>query len=171
MYFVVYSDIQIRLHSGKVITREYSSIDFFTLVKEHLSEDGVMVVNMNMHGSKDGNINQYLADTIGQVFQTEYTVDVAGSTNRELFASDNEDILDILASNTEQLNNNELQAMMSKVAAESSRYVKSDYVLTDDQAPVELLGMQMIDELIKDEVAYYKDIYEKDGISGVLEVF
>ena len=124
-----------------------------------------------MHGSKDGNINQYLADTIGQVFQTEYTVDVAGSTNRELFASDNEDILDILASNTEQLNNNELQAMMSKVAAESSRYVKGDYVLTDDQAPVELLGMQMIDELIKDEVAYYKDIYEKDGISGVLEVF
>ena len=77
-----------------------------------------MVVNMNMHGSKDGNINQYLADTIGQVFQTEYTVDVAGSTNRELFASDNEDILDILASNTEQLNNNELQAMMSKVATD-----------------------------------------------------
>ena len=124
-----------------------------------------------MHGSKDGNINQYLADTIGQVFQTEYTVDVTGSTNRELFASDNEDILDILASNTEQLNNNELQAMMSKVAAESSRYVKGDYVLTDDQALVKLLGMQVIDELIKDEVAYYKDIYEKDGISGVLEVF
>ena len=166
-----YDVIMVDAYQDITIPFQMSSIEFFTLVKEHLSEDGVMVVNMNMHGSKDGNINQYLADTIGQVFQTEYTVDVAGSTNRELFASDNEDILDILASNTEQLENSELQAMMSKVAADSSRYVKGDYVLTDDQAPVELLGMQVIDELIKDEVAYYKDIYEKDGISGVLEAF
>ena len=40
----------------------------FTLVKEHLEEDGVMVVNMNMRGSEEGNINQYLADTISNVF-------------------------------------------------------------------------------------------------------
>ena len=44
-----------------------------------------MVVNMNMRGSGDGNINQYLSDTIGQVFDAEYTVDVANTTNRELF--------------------------------------------------------------------------------------
>ena len=41
--------------------------------------------------------------------------------------------------------------------------------MTDDKAPVELLGMRVIDELIRDEVAYYKDIYERQGISGVLE--
>lgn len=44
---------------------------------------------MNMRGQKEGNINEYLADTIAQVFSDVYTVDVAGSTNRELFASDN----------------------------------------------------------------------------------
>lgn len=65
----------------------------FTLVKEHLEEDGVMVVNMNMRGSEEGNINQYLADTISNVFSEVYTVDVADSTNRELFASNNADMM------------------------------------------------------------------------------
>lgn len=65
----------------------------FTLVREHLEEDGVMVVNMNMRGSEEGNINQYLADTISNVFSEVYTVDVAGSTNRELFASNNADMM------------------------------------------------------------------------------
>lgn len=41
--------------------------------------------------------------------------------------------------------------------------------MTDDKAPVELLGMQVIDQLIREEVAYYKNIYEKDGIQGLLE--
>lgn len=40
--------------------------------------------------------------------------------------------------------------------------------MTDDQAPVELLGMQVIDELIQEELAYYKNIYEREGISGLL---
>jgi hypothetical protein len=42
--------------------------------------------------------------------------------------------------------------------------------MTDDNAPVELLGMQVIDELIQDEVSYYKNIYDENGISGVFEM-
>jgi hypothetical protein len=30
--------------------------------------------------------------------------------------------------------------------------------------------MQVIDELIQDEVAYYKEIYDENGISGVLDM-
>ena len=52
--------------------------------------------------------------------------------------------------------------------ANSTEYVSGDYILTDDKAPVELLGMQVIDELIKDEVAYYKGIYDREGIRGLL---
>jgi hypothetical protein len=36
---------------------------------------------------------------------------------------------------------------------------------------VELLGMQVIDDLIRDEVAYYKTIYERDGLQGVIGAF
>ena len=41
--------------------------------------------------------------------------------------------------------------------------------MTDDKAPVELLGMRVIDELIRTEVAYYKSVYEEQGIWGVID--
>ena len=43
-------------------------------------------------------------------------------------------------------------------------------IMTDDKAPVELLGMQIIDEIIVDEVNYYKRIYKDKGLSGLLEL-
>ena len=43
--------------------------------------------------------------------------------------------------------------------------------MSDDKAPVELLGMRVIDHLIRDEVRYYKKIYQKEGLDGVLQLF
>ncbi len=67
-----YDVIMVDAYQDITIPFQMSSVEFFTLVKDHLNEDGVMVVNMNMRGSGDGNINQYLSDTIGQVFDAEY---------------------------------------------------------------------------------------------------
>ncbi len=41
--------------------------------------------------------------------------------------------------------------------------------MTDDKAPVELLGMRVIDAIIKDEVDFYKDVYEREGLQGLLD--
>ena len=163
-----YDVIMVDAYQDITIPFQMSSTEFFTLVKQHLNDGGVMVVNMNMRGSKEGNINQYLSDTIGSVFNTVYTVDVAGSTNRELFASDNANIINALTEHAGKMENAEFQNMMNVVAANSTEYVSGDYILTDDKAPVELLGMQVIDELIKDEAAYYKEIYAREGIRGLL---
>ena len=59
--------------------------------------------------------------------------------------------------------------MMVRVRENLIPYEKGDYLLTDDKAPVELLGMQVIDDLIGDEVQYYKGIYEEEGIRGVID--
>jgi hypothetical protein len=147
-----------------------SSVEFFTLVKDHLTEDGVMVVNMNMRGSDKGSINDYLTDTIAAVFDTVYTADVSGSTNRELFASENTDILATFQENRLKIANQNLLQMMELVANGLTKYEAGNYLMTDDKAPVELLGMQVIDELIQDEVAYYRNIYDENGISGVIEM-
>ena len=48
-------------------------------------------------------------------------------------------------------------------------YASGSYIMTDDKAPVELLGMKVIDELISDEVSYYRSIYESGGIKALLE--
>ena len=63
-----------------------------------------------------------------------------------------------------------MTAMMERVQCNLTAYEAGNYIMTDDKAPVELLGMRVIDELIRDEVAYYKDIYEQQGLQGVLEV-
>lgn len=164
-----YDVIMVDAYQDITIPFQMSSVEFFTMVKDHLKDGGVMVVNMNMHGNKEGDINQYLADTIANVFDNVYTVDVAGSTNRELFASQHSDMIEVLSDHVENLSDAGLQNMMQRVADNSSAYVTGDYLMTDDKAPVELLGMQVIDQLIQEEVAYYKDIYEEQGISGLME--
>ena len=164
-----YDVIMVDAYQDITIPFQMSSKEFFELVKSHLKDDGVMVVNMNMRGMKEGNINQYLSDTIGSVFDTAVTVDVAGSSNRELFASDDSDIVKNLTKHTGELTNANLKNMMQEVTSNLTEYQKGNYILTDDQAPVELLGMQVIDELIKDEVQYYKDIYKEQGIKGLIE--
>ena len=44
-------------------------------------------------------------------------------------------------------------------------------ILTDDQAPVELLGMRMIDGIIAQELGYYKEVFARDGLQGILDDF
>ena len=172
-----YDVIMVDAYQDITIPFQMSSVEFFTLVKEHLTKDGVMVVNMNMRGQEEGNINQYLSDTIAEVFGNVYTVDVAGGTNRELFASDSGEVLARADRNIESLKTKaaggeereeELADMMVRVRENLIPYEKGDYLLTDDKAPVELLGMRVIDDLIGDEVQYYKGIYEEEGIEGLL---
>ena len=164
-----YDVIMVDAYQDITIPFQMSSVEFFTMVKEHLNENGVMVVNMNMRGSGEGNINQYLSDTIASVFGTVCMADVDGSTNRELFASDNAAMLEVLEANTETLDNPELKSMMTTVADNSYKYEGGTYLMTDDKAPVELLGMRVIDQVIQEEVAYYKDIYQEKGIRGLLD--
>ncbi|MCM1500156.1 MAG: fused MFS/spermidine synthase [Clostridium sp.] len=164
-----YDVIMVDAYQDITIPFQMSSVEFFTLVKAHLNEGGVMVVNMNMRGATEGNINQYLADTISTVFKSVYTADVAGSTNRELFASDSEKMLEVMQDNLERRQSDELTLMMNKVADRLTVYEPGQYLMTDDKAPVELLGMRVIDDLIQEEVKYYKEIYEKEGLQGLLD--
>ena len=163
-----YDVIMVDAYQDITIPFQMSSVEFFTLVSEHLTEDGVMVVNMNMRGQQEGNINQYLADTISSVFDEVYTVDVIGSTNRELFASNSADMLSVMQSNVAKSEYRELVERILSVGDRLVAYEAGTYRMTDDKAPVELLGMQVIDDLIKDEVRFYKDIYEREGIRGLL---
>ena len=166
-----YDVIMVDAYQDITIPFQMSSVEFFTMVKEHLTEDGIMVVNMNMHTEEEGNINDYLSDTIASVFPQVYTADVPNTTNRELFAGTGSDPSKELKEAVGQIRDSQLKAMMTEVSAGLTRYEKGPYLLTDDQAPVELLGMQVIDSLIQDEVTYYKDIFQREGIQGLLNSF
>lgn len=163
-----YDVIMVDAYQDITIPFQMSSIEFFTLVKEHLNEDGVMVVNMNMHDSSVSSINAYLADTIAAVFPNVYTVDVPGTTNRELFASCHADMPALLSENGAVVTDDALRALMEEVGGRLVCYEAGEHLLTDDKAPVELLGMEVIDSLIQNELGYYKERFRQDGISGIL---
>lgn len=163
-----YDVIMVDAYQDITIPFQMSSIEFFTLVKDHLKDDGIMVVNMNMRGTMAGDINQYLADTISAVFGEVYTADVPRSTNRELFASAKGDMMDCFDRNVGLEEDTELAALMNRVSAGLTQYNAGDLVMTDDKAPVELLGMKVIDEMIKTEVMYYRSILEEGGIEALL---
>ena len=204
-----YDVIMVDAYQDITIPFQMSSAEFFSMIRDHLKEGGVMVVNMNMKGSGEGAINEYLSDTIDSVFKDVYTVDVPGATNRELFASDSGEMIERLSQQIEELDiyvstgeiqgdvnesagaaenvpsdteksagadsqrveqrNRELLSLMKQVENGLTLYRGGDCILTDDKAPVELLGMKVIDELIAEEVAYYRSIYEEEGLSGLLD--
>ncbi len=165
-----YDIIMVDAYQDITIPFQMSSVEFFTLVSDHLTEDGVMVVNLNMKSDVEGNINDYLCDTIASAFSEVYVVDVAGYSNRELFASNNPEMLDEFQRSVDLEEDAGLLRMMDRVSNLLKEYEAGDYLMTDDKAPVELLGMRVIDKLIEGEVSYYKKIYEEKGLEGLLEL-
>ncbi len=162
-----YDIIMVDAYQDITIPFQMSSEEFFELVRSHLKDGGIMVVNMNMHSEEEGNINQYLCDTIAGVFDEVYTVDVPGYTNRELFAGSG-NIMEKLKNGTGEIKDKPLHDLLVSAGADMTEYEGGDHILTDDRAPVELLGMHEIDGLIQGEVGNYKELFRKNGIKGIL---
>ena len=162
-----YDVIMVDAYQDITIPFQMSSVEFFTLVRQHLTPGGVMVVNTNMRSDAPGSINEYLADTIASVFPRVFTADVADNTNREIFAGDG-DLSAALASRLPGIGDGTLRRMMETVSAVLTPYTGGGRLLTDDRAPVELLGMRIIDGLIQDELGYYRALYREKGLQGLL---
>ncbi|MCR4909526.1 MAG: fused MFS/spermidine synthase [Lachnospiraceae bacterium] len=163
-----YDVIFVDAYQDITIPFQMSSKEFFTLVHDHLKDDGVMAVNICMRSDEEGNINEYLADTISSVFSEVAMVDVKGTTNRELFATDDTGLNARLLKGIEGIDHERLCALMTDVEANLKPYEAGNRVFTDDKAPVELLGMQVIDSLIQGELGHYKELYKEGGFKAIL---
>ncbi len=165
-----YDVILVDAYQDITIPFQMSTVEFFSLVKSHLTPDGVMVVNMNMHSDGAGSINEALTDTIASVFDSVYTVDVPGATNRELFAAA-ADPAAALRAGEPAVQDGALLQLLAKTADGLTQQTGGTHILTDDKAPVEVLGMRMVDELVQQEVGYYREVFAKEGLAGLTGVF
>lgn len=185
-----YDVIMVDAYQDITIPFQMSSTEFFSLVKRHLNPGGTMVVNMNMISDGADSINEALTATIAQVFghRNMLTADVPGTTNRELFAktvgSDRSvegasDISQVAKASTlrattaVRTHSDELEWCMDEVAhriTPVSEPRPGATILTDDKAPVELLGMRAIDQLIAREAGPYRKLVEEQGLQGLLSV-
>ena len=162
-----YDVIMVDAFRDITIPFQMSSLEFFQMVEQHLAPGGVMTVNLNMRASGTGNINERLIATISAVFPAIRTVTVENGTNLALFAARDEATLDKLPQLAENLQNKELSNLMRHVATNWQAPARVGEPLTDDKAPVELLGMRALDGIIREELQYYKEIYRREGFDGL----
>ena len=162
-----YDVIMVDAYRDITIPFQMSSVEFFREVKEHLTEDGVMIVNLNMRSGAEGSINEYLSDTVAAVFDTVYIANCGG--NCEVFASDRADIAERFRL-AYPAGPDALRYMMGVVDGALTPYEGGGHILTDDKAPVELLGMKVIDEIISEELAYYKKLFAGKSLSEMIDM-
>ena len=163
-----YDVIMVDAYRDISIPFQMSSVEFFTLVKEHLNEGGNMVVNMNLAADEEGAINSYLEGTIKSVFDYVYTIETATS-NRELFASD-VDVAAALEQNLDKIDRGDLKFLMTKISERMVTVEQTDYILTDDKAPVEMLGMKMLDKMIEEELTDIRASIKGKSIKELIQM-
>ena len=160
--------IMVDAYQDITIPFQLSSQEFFREVAAHLKPEGVMVVNLNMTSRENGSINQYLCDTMASVFRYTYLADVPSNTNTEVFCTNADGLKERFDAGRAALTDAEYAAMMDTAAQRLTAYQGGEHILTDDKAPVEVLGMRVLDELIAGELAYYREHFTLREIVDML---
>lgn len=164
-----YDVIMVDAYQDITIPFQMSSVEFFTSVREHLKTNGIMVVNMNMYTSNEGGINDYLLGTITSTFSDVYKIKTNG-TNVEVFASQGFNCSDALDESFENIDDADLKSMMYRVKGSLQKCETSQYILTDDKAPVEILGMGALDIMIVDEIKYYREMIKRMSLKEIFDL-
>jgi len=127
-----------------MVTRE-----FFTIVREHLTDDGVMVINVG-RGPDDRRLVNALASTILTVFPSVHVMDLPGTYNSLVFATaqptqpenlmENFAALSTAGSGAHPL----LLETMSVTLTNLQPAPEPGVVFTDDKAPIEWMTNNLI---------------------------
>lgn len=163
-----YDVIFVDAYQDITIPFQMSSVEFFRLVSDHLNPGGVMVLNMNLQIEEVGGINDYIIDTTAEIFPDVRTIDAKNSMNKILFAANDLTTLNQLEIRAEYLSDGNFSTLMRNIATNWQRHSRGKFILTDDNAPVEVLGMKAVDRIIQREQKRYKEIYRRDGLNGLL---
>lgn len=190
-YFMMSDDIEVHADDGRsylsrdknkydvIMVDAYSSIsapfqmttvEFFNLVKEHLKDDGVMVMNINMVLEKEDSINQSLADTTSSVFDKTYTYKLGGSSNMIVFASSNSNFVNEFSDNLDDVENDALRSTLHLLLSGIEEHKDTGIRLYDTSADVEVKSMNAVDGIIMEELSYYRQIFKEKGIKGIIEL-
>jgi spermidine synthase len=159
-----YQDITVPFHM--------STVEFFSEVKKHLKPGGVVIVNMNMRSGNFEGVPEYLAGTVKSVFKSVYRVDLNIVTNSLLFVSDNEDMPGNYARNVEAAipKGHDLRYISEYVADNIQEIGPSNLILTDDLAPVEVLGQKSLNRIVELEVEAFRSSMKGKGLKDILEM-
>jgi len=189
-YFKMNEDVNVICDDGRnfiardketydiILVDAYSSIsapfhmtttEFFTLVKDHLSDDGIMMMNVNMYSDRPGSFSSALCDTACSVFENLYAYRVTGGSGMEVYASKNKEMPLVEKVKEVSVSDYYLQRVFTRLGDNLKPYEDTGIRLYDETCDVEMRSMYTLDDLVQEELAYYRNIYKESGLKGLLE--
>ncbi len=146
-----------------------TTVEFFTLVKDHLNDDGIMMMNVNMYSSKKESFSVAVCDTACSVFENLYAYKVDDASGMEVFAAKNKEMPIVDNINSITVSDPSFQRVIKKLGSNLRPYEDSGVRLFDDTCDVEMRSMYTLDGMVQAELEYYRSIYKEYGIKGLFE--
>lgn len=143
-----YTMIGIDAYRVPYVPWHLTTVEFFQEVRDHLTTDGVLTINVG-RTSSDRRLIEAMTRTLLDVFPTVHTLDVPDSYNTVLVATRQSTTPESLAANLAALPSDAHPVLREalQVGLESLRpTVPSNIRLTDDHAPVEAIVDRMVIE-------------------------
>jgi predicted membrane-bound spermidine synthase len=143
-----YDVIAVDAYRPPYIPWHLTTREFFQTVEEHLTEDGVAVINVG-RAPKDRRLIEAMVGTLDSVFASVHVLDVPGTFNTVIYATrqptDFKNLYDNLVMLMERENIHPLLMEALKITALNIQPTPdSQTVFTDDLAPIEWITNNMV---------------------------
>jgi spermidine synthase len=143
-----YQIISVDAYRPPYIPWQMTTREFFQIVKDHLTTDGVMVINVG-RAPNDRRLIDAMSSTISSVFPSLYIVDIPDTFNSIIFASMQPTQATNLIENFNYLSQNQtvhplLLETLQVSVANLKTPTPSQVVFTDDKAPIEWITNNMV---------------------------
>jgi spermidine synthase len=144
----LYSIIAVDAYRPPYIPPHLTTQEFFQAARAHLTDDGVLVVNVG-RSPVDRTLVDQITSTIQTVFPSVYVVDVPGSFNTMIYATMQPSKFDNLQANLDLLRQTDgssgLLLDSMQVAVDNVQPTPPvDVIYTDDWSPIEWVTNRMI---------------------------
>jgi len=139
-----YSVIGVDAYRLPYIPPHLTTVEFFRQVRDHLTADGVVVINVG-HTPRDYRLVEAMLATLLQVFPSAHVMDVPNSFNAVVVATVQPSEAGYLLANLPGLAGNDfLYAAAAQAAANLRPTQPGTVVFTDDRAAIELMTNALV---------------------------
>ena len=143
-----YNIISVDAYRPPYIPPHLTTREFFQIVRDHLTDDGVLVINIG-RGPNDRSIINALGTTVRTVFPSIYVMDLPGTFNSILYATAQPTQASNLAANLQYLSQRAGTHPLLLTAVQTALVTlqpppDQTIVMTDDKSPIEWLTNNMV---------------------------
>ncbi len=153
----LYDIISVDAYRPPYIPYHMTTQEFFQIARDHLTEQGVLVINVG-RGNTDRRLINSLGSTILSVFPSVHVVDIPNTFNSIIFATNQPTSSENLQANLNLLlqSGDTPQLLLESVTLAAQNLqgpVTASQVFTDDKAPIEWITNTMVmDFLFSDDM-------------------